>query len=125
MREKRHWSISSFSYPLDKVSIINELESIARREGKTRSSLIWEMVEEFVKNHSEGNNTFTLDTWQQDPGFKATPALLSDREKWNKYIDECSDTDCTDIAIMANHITKIVQMRRTKEFKENKRNNKK
>jgi hypothetical protein len=121
MREKKFVNVvNSFSYSSDKEAIMREFTVIAAREGKKKSELITEIIEEYVKNHSEGNNTFKLDNWQQDPEFKATPALLSDREKWNNYIDECSDNDCTEIAIMANHISRVVQMRRAKEFKDSK-----
>ena len=118
IKDKKHWIISSFSYPVDEVNILEELDKIARREGKTRSSLTFEILKEYVKNHSEGNNTFKLDVWQEDPEFKALPTLLAGADKWNKYIDECDDQECTKIAVMANHVNKVIQMRRTKEWKE-------
>ena len=119
MRPKRFdVAVNSFSYPVNKSNIIQEFRIIAAREGKSLSELLVEILEEYVKNHSQGNNTFKLDIWQEDPNFKALPTLLSDAEKWNKYIDECNDEECTKIAVMASHVNKVVQMRRTKEWKE-------
>ena len=104
--------VGSFSYPSDKEEIIRELRVIAAREGKSQSNLICDIIEEYVKNHSEGNNTFKLDNWTEDPEFKAIPTLLSPTEKWSKYVDECSDDELTQIGLMSNQIFKYVSVRR-------------
>ena len=107
----------NYSVYLDEDQI-NALEEIKWRERKSKSEIIRIAIEEYINNHLEGNNAFTLDKWQEDPNFRAVPTLLSDAEKWNKYIDECNDEECTKIAVMASHVNKVVQMRRTKEWKE-------
>ena len=119
MRPKKFENaVNSFSYPMPKSDTLKEFRIIAAREGKSFSELVVELIEEYVKNHAEGNSTFKLDVWQEDPEFKAIPTLLSPQEKWNKYIDDCNDNECTQIALMSNHINQIVRMRRTKEAKQ-------
>jgi hypothetical protein len=97
---------------------IETLEEIHWRERKSVSEIVREAIDEWIRNHAEGNSTFSLDKWQENPEFKAIPTLLSPPEKWFKYIEGCSDYDCTQIAVMSNKVHEIVKMRRNKEFKE-------
>jgi hypothetical protein len=107
----------NYSIYLDEDQI-KVLDDIRWRERKSLSAIMRRAVEEYINNHAEGNDCFTLDKWQNDPNFKAVPTLMSDKEKWNNYIDSCSDQECTDIAIMANYIHTVVGMRRSREYKE-------
>ena len=66
-------NVSSFSYKEDKEAIVNELDIIAAREGKRKSEIIVSLIEEYVKAHSAGNDSFKLDNWSEDPEFKAVP----------------------------------------------------
>lgn len=98
---------------------IEKLEEIHWREKKSVSEIAREAIDDWLRNHAEGNSTFRLDIWQEDPEFKAIPTLLSSQEKWNKYIEECcNDSELTNISVMANHIHQIVKMRRNKEYSE-------
>lgn len=106
----------NYSVYLDEEQL-KVLEEIRWRERKSVSALMRKAVEEYINNHAEGNDCFTLDKWQDDPHFKAVPTLLADKEKWNNYVDSCGDQECTDIALMANYIHNLVSMRRSKEFK--------
>lgn len=101
--------------------ILKELDVIAVREDKTRSELVCDIIKDYVTAHSEGNNTFKLDNWQEDPEFKALPTLMSSKEKWSKYILECPDSECTDIGIMSSHIFGMVKDRRNKEYRNNQK----
>lgn len=112
----------NYSVYLDEEQI-NVLNEIRWRERKSVSAIIRRAIEEYINNHVEGNDCFTLDKWQNDPHFKAVPTLLADKEKWNHYVDSCSDQECTDIGIMANYVHTIVGMRRTKEYKARIKNN--
>lgn len=116
--------VHSFSYSGDKIEIFKELRLIAAREGKSQSELIVEILEEFVKNHAEGNDTFKLDNWQEDPEFIALPTLLSPKDKWNNFVKDCSDDDCVKIASMAKFIHECVSIRRTHEWKQRQKNKK-
>ena len=60
-------------------------EKIRWREHKTESELLREALQEYIKNHGDGNSTFKLDDFQ-DPEFKAMPATMSPKEKWSNYI---------------------------------------
>ena len=100
---------------------IQALKEAHWRERKSESEIVREAIDEWLRNHAEGNSTFRLDKWQEDPQFKAIPTLLSAHEKWSKYIDECSDNDLTQIGLMSNTVYKLVGMRRTREFKQKNR----
>ena len=82
--------VSSFSFTEDKKQLLEEFKKIADREGKGRSELIIELVEEYVKNHSEGNSSFKITDFH-DPNFRAMPATMSDTGKWNEYIRKHMD----------------------------------
>jgi hypothetical protein len=92
-------SVNSFSYPQDKEPILKELRVIAAREGKSTSEIIVNVLEEYVKAHSSGNNTFKLDSWQENPGFQAVPTISSPSETWFNYLSDCDKEELTDIAI--------------------------
>ena len=77
--------ISSFSFTEEQKPILEEFKKIAQREGRSKSELAMELIEQYVKNHSEGNPNFTIDQFN-DPGFIAMPATMSPDEKWNEYI---------------------------------------
>jgi hypothetical protein len=103
MKDKKSGNaIGSFSYPNDKEPVIDELRVIAAREGKSQSQLIFSLVEGYVKAHAEGNPSFKLDKWAEDPGFKAMPTLLGKDTSWFEYEKECSEEELTKIAIAAN-----------------------
>lgn len=108
--------IHSFSYSCDKSAVIQELRIIAAREGKSQSELITCILEEYVKNHAEGNSTFKLDTWQDNQEFKAIPTLLTTKEKWVAYLKECNDKELTDISIQTGFIREYIEHKRKQEF---------
>ena len=80
-------------------TVYDEFYRIARRDGKAVSSLIQDFMEQYIKAHGEGNATFKLDTWTNNPSFKAVPTILSQSEKWFSYLKDCSKDELTDIAI--------------------------
>ena len=51
-----------------------ELKKIAQREGKTIASLTVEFWAKYVKEHGEGNPSFSLDKFA-DPAFRALPTM--------------------------------------------------
>lgn len=96
--------VASFSYKEDKEGMLHELNVIAAREGKKRSEIIVQVLEEYVKAHSSGNDSFKLDNWQEDPEFQAVPTILSDPQKWFKYLSDCTPEERTKILKAANTI---------------------
>jgi metal-responsive CopG/Arc/MetJ family transcriptional regulator len=96
--------VASFSYKEDKEPLLTELNVIAAREGKRRSEIIVDLIEQYVKAHGSGNDSFKLDNWQDDPEFQAVPTILAEKEKWDSYLEECNDEELTKIAISAKQI---------------------
>lgn len=99
---------------------MERLEDLKWRERKSISELVRDAINEYLSSHMEGNKTFSLEKWQEDPNFKALPTLLSPLEIWSIYIDQCNDDELTRIAIANTNVKKLVNDRRTREFKEQK-----
>lgn len=112
--------IKSFSTTGDKAPVLEEFEKIAKREGKEQSKLIIELIEEYVKSHSEGNPQFTLEKFQE-ADFKAIPTLLSTTEKWTNYIKESDDKDKTQILNKAHEVVSIIKSHFYNESKKRKK----
>lgn len=99
---------------------IQKLEEARWRERKSQSEIVREAIDDWLRSHSEGNSTFKLDKWQEDPEFKAVPTLLSSHEKWNKFLlENCSEEDITKIRIAANFITKTIDHKKTNDYWDN------
>lgn len=96
--------VASFSYKPDKEAYLTELNVIAAREGKHKSEIIMTLIEEFVKAHASGNDTFKLDNWQDDPTFQAVPTILADPQDWFKYLTDCKSDERGRILKQANII---------------------
>lgn len=89
---KKHF-ISSFSYPREKETVVDEAEKIARRENTTLSNLITSLLEGYVRTHSSGNPSFVLSKWIEQPEFVGDPAVREQNDKWDRYLDTCEDKD--------------------------------
>ncbi|MEM3510643.1 MAG: hypothetical protein QXE57_05045 [Nitrososphaerales archaeon] len=57
----------------DDLQIWEEFKEIAKREGKPISTLLKELMVEYVKKHSRPNPQSTISNWVEDPTFKAYP----------------------------------------------------
>jgi hypothetical protein len=68
-------------------------EEIRWRERKDKTELGREALLEYIKGHREGNDTFKIDDWKEDPSFQAVPSILTSWEKWKKYLEECDKRD--------------------------------
>ena len=80
------------------------LEQIRWREHKGISDIIRLAVMEYVRAHAEGNECFRLDSWTEDPEFKAIPTILSEPTKWFKYLKDCTTEERAQILKAANVI---------------------
>jgi hypothetical protein len=78
---------------------LDQLEEIRWREHKDLSEMLRLAVQEYIRNHAEGNDTFKLDDWETDPNFKAIPSLLGPDEKWSLCLKNCSDEELSDIYV--------------------------
>lgn len=93
--------IMSFSYRGEKAAVVEEFKRIAERESD-KSKVLIEIIEEYVKNHSEGNPAFSLDKWQEDPTFTIVPTLFSDRDKWKLHYESLDEKEKTKMRIKIN-----------------------
>jgi len=81
------------------------LKDIALREsGGDISPVARKAILEYIEHHKEGNNTFKLDTWNEDPEFKAVPTISSKPETWYKYLNECTDKERLNIQVLSFRI---------------------
>jgi hypothetical protein len=66
--------VQSFAIPDEEVDVMQAFKQIARREGKTASQLIWQLVKDYVSKHSE-NPVAPLDKWVEKPQLVLYPTL--------------------------------------------------
>ena len=100
-------SIASFSYKTSQENVIMEAKKIADKEGKKFSELVMDVLEDYVKKHSDGNPAFTLDQFV-DPNFVACPAVFRDAKAWKNYLQKCSDEERNNLVSQIIMIDKIV-----------------
>jgi len=79
----RKQAITTIYIPEDKIPIFEELTRIAKREGRSVSSILIEFIEEYVKKHGEGNPVIALDKFISGAVVKALPTLGHDPRRWN------------------------------------------
>ena len=109
--------IISISYKGDKSSMVEKFNSITEREGKTRSELILELIEEYVKNHAEGNPVYPLDKWQEEPDFQVLPTITTTDEKWNSYCKSLSKdekAELINVLVKKLNLLKLANMEKKK-----------
>lgn len=97
---KRGFNISLYVDP-EQMAV---LEEIRWRERQSMSSIIRKAVQEYIKAHGAGNDTFRLDNWSQDPTFQAVPTIFSDPVNWFKYLSDCKPEERSRILKAANII---------------------
>ena len=102
--KKEDLAVTSFSYHVSMSEMLREFDIIATRERKSKSELIVDLIQEYVKTHGSGNNTFKLDTWNEDPEFQAVPTISSKPETWYKYLNECTDKERLNIQVLSFRI---------------------
>ena len=54
---------------------IKELKEIARREGTSTQEIMRKLMDDYVKNHKEGNSQMLLTSSIEDPAFQAFPTI--------------------------------------------------
>jgi hypothetical protein len=74
---------------------LSEFDKIAAREGKKRSVLIKEIIYKYIESHKEGNYTYPIDKWLNNPKFMAIPSI---GEIWMQdSLSKLSDTDLSNL----------------------------
>ncbi len=66
-----------------------ELKMLALKERKPVKILISSLLDEYIKNHKDGNPQFNLDQFA-DPDFIACPAFFRDKRSWDQYISKAT-----------------------------------
>src|SRR4030095_7113963 len=108
-RKKRGNLVTSFSYFPEQMAILEMLDELAEQEGKSTSELIMQLIAEYVKGHGKGNPSFKLDQWEENPEFKAVPALFEKSEKWYKYYEDSDEDDKVALKVAINAISNIIE----------------
>jgi len=93
-------------------------DDIRWREKRSRADLAHIAVEEYIKSHAEGNDTFKLTKWNEDPEFQAVPSFFTDRDKWRKYYQDSNEKERTKLRIVANDLERIFS---NVEFNDNRK----
>jgi len=62
------------------------------REGSDANKILWKFIETHVKQHGDGNPTFTLDQFDHW-GMKAVPAVFRSLSDWDEYVNNLSERD--------------------------------
>lgn len=96
---------------------------VANREGKSLSSIIMNMLKNYMKVHGDGNPVYALDKWIGHPEFKAVPATMSKKDKWVGFCQHTRDETLKEleyqgmmIQIIAHCYLNVDQDKREKTF---------
>lgn len=92
------------------------LDAIRWREHKDIAELARIAIQEYIKLHAEGNDTFTLDNFVKDPAFEIMPTLGAPQEKWRKFYEGSSQKDRMQLRF---YINKLQDQISNVEFNEN------
>ena len=96
----RGYSVSFYVDPEQKKI----LEDIRWREHKTFSEIVRKAVDEYISKHADGNDTFKLDKWSENPDFQITPAFDSASLTWSAFLKDCNKQELVDKSIKAKEI---------------------
>jgi len=86
--------VASYYIPEDSQTqdLLKRFDDIRWRERKSKSELTILAIREYVLNHSEGNDSFTLDSFVENPELEATPTLGRPKQTAIEYIQKIWDT---------------------------------
>jgi hypothetical protein len=83
---------------------------ILKREGESKSKVVIQLIEDYVKAHSEGNSKFKLDTWVGNSNFIAVPTNLEkNKQRWIDYVNSGNNDERRDLTISSNFVLKTMQ----------------
>jgi len=78
-------------------SLKKELDLICVREGSDVQDIVKKCLEDYVKEHGEGNPAYALTKWIEEPKFKAYPALMDPSRNWLDYFSNCNREEAEEI----------------------------
>lgn len=89
-----------------------KLCSIAERENKSVSHMGRKAIVEYISKHMAGNDSYTLNMWNDNIGFMALPALLESQTKWIKYIqDEVDEKSLREVLRQTKFLSTQIESR--------------
>ena len=77
---KRKTNVFSFSVPLDQMTLIDEIDKIAKREDLKRGEIIVKALKEYYEEHRVGNYQHSIDSFTED-------AVYSKRQIENQIVE--------------------------------------
>ena len=84
--------VTSVSMSGDNMAVYEKGMDILRRENKSISEFMVDSMKKLIKEHGDGNPTFTLDHFTQNKEFQATPALFRDDTTIRDFLIDMRDT---------------------------------
>lgn len=72
---------------------MQDLELLAKKEGKSLSKLTVELWKDYWKKHGNGNPAHMITQWAKDSNLIAIPAFGNDIEFWKEYIENLKDDE--------------------------------
>jgi len=84
--------VTSVSISGDNVPVYEQCMDILKRENQSFTDFVIEQVKKLVKEHGDGNPTFTLDHFTETKNFQATPALFRDEDTIRNFLIDMRDT---------------------------------
>ena len=84
--------VTSFSMSGDNLDVYEKGVEILKREDVSLSEFMIENMKKLIKEHGDGNPTFTLDHFTQNKEFQATPALFRDESTIRDFLIDMRDT---------------------------------
>ena len=78
--------IGTYSYPVEKLPIIEKFQEIAHRDGMKLSPLLMRLIEDYVKTHYEGNPQHLITSSIDNEDFMGFPAIALNPQNKRKYL---------------------------------------
>ena len=79
----------------DKIK--QELDILAKREGRTLKEIFTELVDDYLKIHKEGNPQHLMSSYLENTEFDGFPSIAIDRQNKEKWfnLESIQDKDIT------------------------------
>jgi len=88
---------------------LEQLDEIRWREHKSKTQILRLAVLEYIKGHLNGNSTFKLDQWTDNPNFRAVPTIMADTDNWDKYLENCNPEELKDLQFRFSRCAEKIQ----------------
>jgi ribosomal protein L33 len=100
-------SVRSFVVPEDEREVWTKFVAICRREGKTASAKVWELVKRYVAEHAEERNQTALERYGGDEDPSVEVALLKPYER--EAIRRLSEEQLKELLVRAETVSSIAR----------------